>query len=192
MEEKKYEIIEPSNFATIKYNVEDMVHHTKMLAISTSNVKALADVRAKNNKYIKVFDDMIKEAKENLISEVLGTQINAINELIEPLRQANKEFSANLLEADKLRYKEQAKEKFDILNDGGESGEVYDFDEFYEDKWYKKTQIELLEAMQRKLKRIRIKEDVVDKTYFITATNEQFERIDRYLESTGIIFEKVE
>lgn len=177
------ELIKKEQIEAIKAEVAKMAEHTSKVAIGPDSLKECEGVRRDNNKFIKDVKANIETAKETLIEQVLGDQIRAAMEVLKPLEDANAEFSKKVLACKKQEYKDKAQQTFDTLNDGGISGEIYDWEKFYEDKWYGMTKDELLKHIVWKLKELRAKEDKETKRYLITASEPQFGRLDEYLKA---------
>ena len=95
------------------------------LAITAENCLTLEGLRTDNNKEIKAYKAQIEEAKKRYLEPFAIAEKQAL-EAIKPFEEANKDFSAKILEAKKLRRDNELREHYtDLLSMAtSESGEI--------------------------------------------------------------------
>lgn len=95
------------------------------LAITAENCLSLEGLRTDNNKEIKAYKAQIDEAKKKYLEPFTAIEKQAL-EAIKPFEEANKEFSAKILEAKKFRRDNELREYYtDLLSMAtSEAGEI--------------------------------------------------------------------
>jgi len=184
------EIIAIDALADIENMVESRLGKMKLMALSQEQLPQLAKMVTENNALIKVEKSKLDEAREKAVKFVFGDTLEKYEKLIAELESGQKEFQANILSLKKMKFREETKKTFDILNDGGQDGEIFDFESIYDERWYGKSSKAVLEAIQGKLTAKRRRSEYKTATFVVSGSEENIERVRNLIKTVAVDVEE--
>lgn len=146
-------------------------------------------VRRDNNAYLKEVKGRIDEARAKYL-EPFEAVADGYLKAIAPLEAANKDLAAGILDAKKRRFRDEMAEAFSEAVVADVNGELPDFEEVFDPRWYGKTKTEARKALAQAIRRAKLKGAKTTAVYRIEADGAQLEDVESFLLSQGIRFEK--
>lgn len=161
----------------------------KALAVAPDCANNYDAVRRDNNAYLKGVKSRIDEARKEYLAPfeaVAGSYLKAI----EPLEEANRSLSASILDAKKRRFRDEMAEAFSEAVVSDVNGELPDFEEVFDPRWYGMAKADARKALAQALRKAKLRGVKKTASYRIEADGAQLEDLESYLLSQGIRFEK--
>lgn len=182
------ELTEINALEKIQSEAKERADKANKLAITPENAKKNETVRTANNKFIKSAELAVEQIKEAYLAP-LNEQLKPYLEAIEPLKEANKELSARLLEAKKKAFEESIREEMRLLDYEDENGETPSFEEIYNPSWFSLTKADAHEALLNALRKWKHKGKRLDVLITANLTESELERLTQYMRLSDLTYE---
>lgn len=161
----------------------------KALAVAPDCAANYDAVRRDNNAYLKDVKSRIDEARAGYLKPFEAAAAGYLT-AIAPLEEANKSLASSILDAKKRRFRDEMAEAFSEAVVADVNGELPDFEDVFDPRWYGKTKTEARKALAQAIRKAKLKGAKRTATYRVEADGSQLEDLESYLLSQGIRFEK--
>lgn len=173
------EIAIPTSLGKIRDEISKKMVLMAGLAIAPSNAKNYDTLRKENNDYIKAVKAEIDEARKRYL-EPFEAEANKYLETLKNFETANKDFTARILEAKKVQFKEDMRREFVLMAIPDSNGEIPDFEKIYDPSWYSGTKTKAKEAMSARLKAFSSAQTKTEAYITFSGTKEQLAGLKKY------------
>ena len=173
-------------------SVDRTIESIKTFPPTIENLPLCVKKCSELNKQVKEFSEQAEAVKEVYL-QPLENAMGNIELAINDLATAAKDYGAKVLDLKKQEFKEVARKRFVTLAGAmSKTGEIPDFDTFYDPSWYSrcKTKDSLDDAIIAKLKRADEVEDDSAVATFTIKGSAKIRQVEDFIISSHINYEK--
>lgn len=177
------------DLAELQAKATERAERCRNLAIAPTNARSFDSLRTENNKFIKDTEKALDGARKEFLrpfDEMAGKYLGAL----EPLREANKVLSNEILSARKEAFRNDMYEAWQGIATANGNGEVTPFDEAFDPSWYGKTKAEANRLLSEAMRKARLRKKRGVHTYTLVATEDRFEELEQFMDTHCIAYER--
>ena len=182
------EVVGEGRLAAISADAAVMAERLSKVVIAPGGFKPCEDLRGEANAMVKGVEKEVADARKKYLAPFEEAAAK-VTEAIAPLKAAAKDFSARLLEAKKIAFKEEMEQEY--MRYADVSGELpASFEEIYEPSWYSETKTKAKVEMAAKVRKARIAKKRVRAYITVECTEEQLADLQDYM-AANLITNKI-